>query len=137
MKRLVKPMVAIAACAAIMLGFVVTGNHELQEQGQNNSSQKADDHSFSIMVNEAELTEESPVVSYTTENSQGWAICGNEEGEVSFSIGAGFFCEADNIESVTYEIENGLFPACFARGNSEILNLKSTQRPSGCTFCLN
>lgn len=118
MKRIVKPMVAIAACAAIMLGFVVTGNHELQEQG--NSSQQADDHAFSIIVNAEELTEESPVVSYSTENSYGWAICGTEEGDVTFSIGADFSCEGEKIESVTYEIEQGLFQLALPDGTPKI-----------------
>lgn len=122
MKRIVKPMVAIAACAAIMLGFVVTGNMQLREQG--NSSQKTDDHAFSIIVNAEELTEESPVVSYSTENSFGWAICGTEEGDVTFSIGADFSCEGEKIESVTYEIEQGLFQLALPDGKASKMDMR-------------
>lgn len=122
MKRIVKPMVAIAACAAIMLGFVVTGNHELQEQG--NLSQQTDDHAFSFMVNAAELTEQSPVASYSAKQKSGWAICGTGEGDVSFSIGADFSCEGENIKSVTYEVEQGLFQIALPDGTEPEIDLR-------------
>lgn len=108
MRRLVKPMVAAAACAAILLGAVVSGNLALR--GRGDGPAQADDHDFTFMVNAAELTEDSQVVAYSPGKGDGWVVCGTDnENEVSYSIDTGFACEGEQIADITYRINQGAF----------------------------
>lgn len=110
MRRLVKPFVAVAACAAILLGSVVSGNLALRRSEDGGTQANASDHDFSIIVSAAELTEETPAVVCDPGKGDGWVLCGTEnEREVSYSVSAMFACEGDEIESITYRINQGAF----------------------------
>lgn len=105
MRRIIKPVVAAAACAAVLLGSVVSGNLALQKKGD---ASQTDDHDFTLMVNAAELSKDSPVVAYSAETGRGYAICGTDtENEVAYSINTDFTCEGENIVSITYEVSQG------------------------------
>ncbi len=108
MKKLMKPVVAAAACMAILLGYTISGNMAVKEGGSRQEAQ--DDHSFTMMVNAEELKEDRPVLTYIGgELENGWAICGEEDGMVSYSLATDFACEGENIKTVTYRINKGAF----------------------------
>lgn len=108
MKKLIKPVVAAAACAAILLGYTVSGNMAVKENSSQQNAQ--DDHSFTMMVNAEELKEDRPVLTYSgDELESGWAMCGEEDNTVSYSLATDFACEGENIKTITYRINNGAF----------------------------
>ncbi len=75
MKRFIKPVAAAAACAAILLGYTVSGNMAVKE-GSSQQNAK-DDHAFTMLVNAEELKEDSPVLTYSgDELNTGWAMSG-------------------------------------------------------------
>lgn len=108
MKRIIKPVVAVAACAAILLGYTISGNMAVKEGSSQQEAQ--DDHSFTMLVNAEELKEDKPVLTYIGgELNNGWAICGEEDGMVSYSLATDFACEGENIKTITYRINKGAF----------------------------
>ena len=112
MMKFVKPVVAVAACAAILVGYTVSGNLAVREQSSPDSKavQTADDHEFTMTVYAEELNDKNPVIAYNGgEICHGWAICGGEDGSVSYSMATDFACEGEGIESVTYQINKGAF----------------------------
>ena len=108
MKRFIKPVAAAAACAAILLGYTVSGNMAVKE-GSSQQNAK-DDHAFTMLVNAEELKEDSPVLTYSgDELNTGWAMSGEDDGTVSYSLATDFACEGENIKTITYRINKGAF----------------------------
>lgn len=126
MMKFVKPVVAVAACAAILAGYTVSGNLAVREQ----SIRTADDHEFTMTVYAEELNDKNPVIAYNVrEICNGWAICGGEDDKsVSYSLATDFACEGEGIESVTYQINKGAFQ--IFKPESTKLDIKMKEVPA-------
>ncbi len=63
------------------------------------------------------------------ENELGSVLCGDEEGNISYCIGTRFLCEGENIESITYSIENAAFQIVEPKDSSIIIDYKEYNEP--------
>ena len=62
-------------------------------------------------------------------NQAGYVLCENEEGNVTYCVGTRFLCEGENIESITYEIENAAFQIVESENSSIITSFEGYPTP--------
>lgn len=125
-KKLVRPAIALAACAALVAG-IGFGNLPEQIMSNTNLSNKTDTSAgkgeqsvqsgFVMKVKAAEVKEKElkqgeseAVVSFgqTDDGSEGWI--GSVDGhKVSYCISMPLVCEGENIDTVTYSVDKGCF----------------------------
>lgn len=135
-----------AACAAVAVTFVsVKGrwNHQhteevgdsavMEAENRGNDLLAAIDNMFTLQVNAAELekgkpvplTEQSRVAQdgpfVTGQHADSWVLGGTEEGDIDYCIAMPLSCEGNNIEKITYSINNGAFQVVQLEGESIII----------------
>lgn len=118
MKKIIKPVIAVAACAALVV-VASTANSVPKDTDTNLMS--TIDNMFTLRVKAAELEKGNPVAYLSDDTSNGWAFCETEEGTVSYSIDAPFTCEGENVESITYSINKGAFQIVEPQNSSIML----------------
>ncbi|MDO4261991.1 MAG: hypothetical protein Q4C82_07920 [Eubacteriales bacterium] len=110
LRRMLRPMIAAAACAALAAGVCgATGIFRPlsgPEQGEN-AVLAAADRLFTLRVQAAELTPDRPVPLLTGGLSDAWILEETEEGNVSYCIPLPIICEGEGIESVSYRLNKG------------------------------
>lgn len=86
---------------------------------------------FTLLVYAADFPESSENGFVTLQPGKGFVIsetelgsvlCGDEEGNISYCIGTRFLCEGENIESITYSIENAAFQIVEPKDSSIIMD---------------
>ena len=132
-KTIIGVMAGAAACVALAAGMYLGNMGKVQDSGENGSigaflSEKTEgvkdriENAFTLKVLAAEpkdgegepsyteLTEGKAVTVFIDANSLCWGLSANEEdGKVFFNLELQMNCEGDNIESITYSIDNALF----------------------------
>lgn len=104
MKKFMKRVIAVAACAAICLsGYGVT--NYLRDASLETVSDV-----FIVKAYAQELTSDNEVPITVGAESISSGICGSEkDGHVSYCINLPLTCEGENIKSITYSINKGCF----------------------------
>ncbi len=101
MKRLYKPLIATAACMALVLGAFYT-------KMPNGKSATKLNTGFTLMANAEELGSQ-PVAVGGVGESASIAETDGEENHISYMMDIDLSCRGENIESVTYSINEGAF----------------------------
>lgn len=140
--KILKICVAVCACFALFIS-ASHFNNVLNVGGKNigsNSVQNTENSNivenltnmFTIQVYAADSPYASqdgyvtlePGKSVITGNQAGYVLCENEEGNVTYCVGTRFLCEGENIESITYEIENAAFQIVESEDSSIITSFE-------------
>lgn len=125
--KILKICVAACACSALFISAghfntlsngagKKTGSNLVQNTENSNVVQSLA-NMFTLQVYAADSPDATPNgyvalepgKSVITGNQAGYVLCENEEGNVTYCVGTRFLCEGENIESITYEIENAAF----------------------------
>lgn len=116
MNKMVKRGIAVAACAALVATFGMGINY------RNIFHTNEDSSPFTISVYAAEL-EEGKTVPVILGQEQCWALGGDGDTDtVDYVIKTDFRCEGENIESITYSINQGAFNVSEMPGDSIIMD---------------
>lgn len=126
--KLIKSCAAMCACTVLFaaVGYFNPLTHTAEKGSEKNtlqSTEKTDltktlTNMFTLQVYAADSPEASENGFITlqpgkgfviTENALGSVLCDNEEGNITYCIGTQFLCEGENVESITYSIENAAF----------------------------
>lgn len=105
MKKLLKRVIAVAACAAICLsGYGVT-NYLMD------ASLEKVSNTFIVKAYAQELTSDNSIpITIGEESGNGYVMGGSEkDGHVSYCINLPLSCEGENIKNITYSINKGCF----------------------------
>lgn len=119
-----KPVIAVAACAVFITGVGVSthvgkdGNHLVLEE--NNHYKEGNDKTvldsfvprnmFTMTAYAKELEPGKPVpLTNVGSSGRSSVICSDEYGNVSYCISTDFLCQGENIERVSYSINQGAF----------------------------
>lgn len=149
-KHTVEILVGAAACAAlvVMAGCFVwnrqdvgTAEKEPAVEGIPVSDEKEEknllstiDNMFTLQVKAAELEEGQPVALVDNVQASGndsqingdqadsWVLGGTEEGDLDYCISFPLSCTGNNIEKITYSINNGAFQVIQPQGESIIVD---------------
>lgn len=115
-RRLLKPTVAIAAI--LVLVFAV--NAILPTVQSNNPSCTLTENSVTLTAYAKELTKTEKVYSddYASTSS---ILCGTDDGGISFAFEFPVECKGENIDTITYKINNGAFQISNQKGNSVVV----------------
>lgn len=127
-RKIIKPMIAACACAALFIAASASGvfeNLKEMNNGENYIHTTEDEnltHALSNMFTLKVYAADSPDSSangYVTleagksilvkETGLGSVLSENEDDMISYCIGTQFLCEGDNIERITYSIDNAAF----------------------------
>lgn len=121
-KNYIKPIVAVAACTVVMIGAYVSVNFMKQPASQteinneeanngedNNGVMSSIQNAFTLKVSAAELEKGHSVPLLIDGTASGYSLGGIDNGEVSYGIDMPFFCEGENISSITYKVSKGAF----------------------------
>ena len=117
--KMAKRITAVAACAALLV-VATTAGSTLRQNNEKNTT--ADSDLFTLRVMAAELDADSPQAYLSKEAGYDWAICETEEGGITYAIGVPLTCEGENIDSVTYSINQGAFQIVHPADSSIVLN---------------
>ncbi len=132
-----KPLVAVAACAAILVTSIGTSIYRqnatspsvvtLDKRILENDSA----HRFSIQVMAAELDEAGKTMELTEGKaipvamggySQGWSMGTGSDGNTSYSFDLSLTCVGDGIETITYSINHGNFYVVHPEGDGFVVS---------------
>lgn len=130
-RRLVKPMIAVAACAALLAGVgignywknnggtfpggnLAAGNPTAETGPENTVAQEnaqAAGNWFTLTACAKELEPGKPVpLTDMGDSGRSWALGGSwDRGSVDYCIATDFLCQGENIERVSYSISRGAF----------------------------
>lgn len=122
MTKYIKPIIAAAACVALITGVGVS-NHVgkdyndlvAEDDGRNNDKSALDGlvqgNMFTMTAYAQELEPGKPVPLTTSMGSSGRSsvFCGDEYGNVSYCINTELLCQGENIEWISYSINHGAF----------------------------
>ena len=112
-KRHYKAYAAVAACVALVvftgISTEIWNRSDLNSQEDENKSISTIENMFTLKVMAAELEEGHPVTINIGGNDNSSVLGATDNGEISYCISAPFTCEGENIETVTYSINNGAF----------------------------
>ena len=131
-RRLIKPMVAVAACAAI-IGAVSFGDFILPGKSQNAivDDEKNNHNPFTLSVQAAAkqvINKDNPVATFTSDTSRAWAIGGSEDGKNNdYCIAMPLICEGEDIKSVSYSVKKGAIQVVNCNGANIITSGEKTQ----------
>lgn len=114
-KGYIKVISGIAACAALAVGLSIaaglSGNPgteiSISENIEGNIA--AIERMFTLQVMAAELEEGKPVPLLMHDVGTAWGLGGTENGEINYYINTDFTCEGEDIDYITYSINNGAF----------------------------
>ncbi|MBP3477322.1 MAG: hypothetical protein J6K48_13565 [Lachnospiraceae bacterium] len=122
MTKYIKPIIAAAACVALITGVGVSNyvgkdynNPVVKENGGDNDKSALDSlvqgNMFTMTAYAKELEPGKPVPLTTDVGNSGRAsvFSGDEDGSVSYCINTEFLCQGENIERVGYSINHGAF----------------------------
>ncbi|MCH5250594.1 MAG: hypothetical protein J1E98_11705 [Lachnospiraceae bacterium] len=108
-----KAYAAAAACAALVIFTGISTGFwnrlDSNSQEDENESISTIENMFTLKVMAAELEEGEPVVLNVGGNDNSSVLGATDNGEISYCINAPFTCEGENIETVTYSVNNGAF----------------------------
>lgn len=120
--KYLKPVIAAAACAALIAGGVLSVNvgkdydsPDFAVNSKNNGEQVLEEatqgNPFVLTVYAKELEPGNPIPLVLQEGGLGRAYVfgGNEEGNVNYCINTDFSCQGENIERVGYSVDHGAF----------------------------
>lgn len=122
-RNYIKPVVALAACAALVIGSVYTNvperimNNNFLSADRNTSEGEKKDagkNSFAIKVKAAEVKKlekgkETAVISHKEEDGgAGWTGT-VDTNEVGYLLESPIICEGKNIDTITYSLNHGYF----------------------------
>lgn len=84
---------------------------------------------FALALKEAEdgqirELEAGKPVAISPDWASSWAICGDEEGDYSYCLALPVVCEGEDIDSVTYSINQGAFEIVETKGTSIVTDMK-------------
>ena len=146
--KLIKISAAICACAVLFTAIghfkpFIPASEKSAETNIVQFTEKNDitqtlANMFTLQVYAADSTEASENGFVTlesgkrfviNENELGSVLCGDEEGNISYCIGTRFLCEGENIESITYSIENAAFQIVEPKDSSIIIDYKEYHEP--------
>lgn len=116
-KRLFRPAMIIAAILVLALATnVITSTLQ-----NNNTSHTNTKNSFTVTAYAKELTKTGKVYSdnYSSTSS---ILCETENGGISFAFEFPIQCKGENIDTITYNIENGAFKISNQKGNSIVVS---------------
>lgn len=147
-KKLRTGILTAAACAAAVIAFVglrglwnrdetdIAGN-DTRTEGIPSSQETEDDNllsvinnMFTLQVQAAELEEGQPVPLVSSDNNsqingrqaESWVMGGTEEGDIDYCINLPLSCTGNNIEKVTYSVNQGAFQIVQPEGESIIID---------------
>lgn len=109
MKKVLKPAVSIALCMSLIV-LAGLGKDKLYETFTSNKAASSE-NSFTMMAEAAELKKGVEIV----EAYGGGGMGGDEDGNVDYSFSARFLCKGENVKSITYRINKGIFQICGLR----------------------
>lgn len=127
MRNKKKAAIGIAACAALLLAAGSIGLSGREDAGTMNPRQVAEGKDvfqsaadmFTMKVYAAETPdagdsgyvtlEQGKAVPLSLDGDIGYVLCGSEDGSISYCISTHFLCEGEDIESITYSINEGAF----------------------------
>ena len=115
-KKSLKPIMAIAACLIVVL----TTNAVISTVQNNHASHTKAENSFTITAYAKELTQTKKVYSDKYEAASS-AICGTEDGDISFAFEFPVTCKGENIDTITYQINEGAFTISNPEGKSIVV----------------
>ena len=133
-KKILKPVVALAACAALVIGISygnvtekIIGTHMLSSESDNSATGKTEDikNGFSVKVKAAEVQKlergkETAVITQKDMASSGWS--GPETtNEIGYQIQSPIVCEGRQIDTVTYSLNHGSFRVVQPDGKQYVL----------------
>lgn len=119
MKKIIKSGIAVAACLAVAVTIGV-GNHYFKYNDVNSGNNTP----FVLTVCAEELTPEKEVP-IIIDNKHSWGLNGDPEtGTVSYNIETFFKCEGENIDHITYSINQGAFQISEIQEKSILLSEK-------------
>lgn len=122
--KYVKPVIAAAACVALITGvgssYSIENDGNSPVLGKNNDYNEGNDNTvldsfvqgnmFTITAYAQELEPGKPVpLTNVGSSGRSRVICGDEYGNVSYCISTDFLCQGENIERVSYSINQGAF----------------------------
>ena len=141
--KLIKASAALCACSVLFaaVGHFKTFTFAVEKDTETNTVKSSDQNDFTqtltnmftLQVYAADSPEASengyitlePGKSFViNENDMGSVLCSDEEGFISYCIGTHFLCEGENVESITYSIENAAFQIVEPKDSSIITNFE-------------
>jgi len=149
-RRMAGILTGAAACAAVMVlaGYFVWNQRAVDiarnepegipvdEEKEENDLLSAIDNMFTLQVRAAELEEGQPVPlvdnaqlsgndsQISGDQANSWVLGGTEDGGVYYCIQFPLSCTGNNIEKITYSINNGAFQIVQPEGESIIIDGK-------------
>ena len=133
-KKILKPVVALAACAALVIGISygnvtekIIGTHMLSSESDNSATGKTEDikNCFSVKVKAAEVQKlergkETAVITQKELGSGGWSGTDSTK-EISYVIESPIVCEGKQIDTITYSLSHGSFGVIQPKENPCVL----------------
>ena len=133
-KKIFKPVIALAACAALVIGLSygnvtekIIGTHMLSSESDNSATGKTEDikNCFSVKVKAAEVQklergEETAVITQKELGSGGWSGTDSTK-EISYVIESPIVCEGKQIDTITYSLSHGSFGVIQPKENPCVL----------------
>lgn len=126
-RRFGKLFAAAAACAALTVAVCAISGIFIRSDfgltGEEGSAVSVMEKMFTLHVEAAELEAGRPVPLAVDAAGNSWVLGGSEDGQsVNYCISAPFTCEGDDIERVTYSINDGAFQVVQPTGESIIVD---------------
>ena len=133
-KKILKPVVALADCAALVIGISygnvtekIIGTHMLSSESDNSATGKTEDikNCFSVKVKAAEVQKlergkETAVITQKELGSGGWSGTDSTK-EISYVIESPIVCEGKQIDTITYSLSHGSFGVIQPKENPCVL----------------
>ena len=139
--KLIKAGAAICACTVL---FVTIGHYKpfiptaekgtvtnIMQSSEKNDITQTLTNMFTLQVYAADSPEASengfvtlkPGEGFVIHDSEsGYVLCSNQEGNITYCIGTQFLCEGENVEKITYSIENAAFQIVEPKESSIIMD---------------
>ena len=118
-RKVLRPLIAAAACAAVVFGAGVGGN--VIPETFTNAPREIASKTFDVLVDAAPMEKGKAMAVSVNRKNNSWVFGGTEDGGVNYCIHSPFTCKGSGMKKITYEISKGAFQIIQSENGKDIV----------------